>query len=69
MQTERGAASLRIELRDGGVQMLHGEDGTVLRSFPEVTEGTWDRVFDAIEGALLDGAYPFIERLIEMGEV
>lgn len=59
--TERGAASLRIELRDGGVQVLHGQDGTVLHSFPEVAEGTWTKMFDAIECALLDGAYPFIK--------
>lgn len=70
--TERGAASLRIELRDGGVQVLHGTDGTVLQSFPEVAEGTWDKVFDAIVGALLDGEYPFLmERLekLERGEL
>lgn len=60
-QTETGAASLRIELRNGGVQVLHGEDGTVLHSFPEVAEGTWGKMFDAIIGALLDGAYPFIK--------
>lgn len=69
MQTERGAASLRIELRDGGVQVIHGTDGTVLNSFPKVAEGTWSRMFDAIEGALLDGEYPFHKEMLEKEEV
>lgn len=66
---ERGAASLRIELRDGGVQIIHGTDGTVLNTFPKVAEGTWSRMFDAIEGALLEGEYPFLMEMLEKGEV
>lgn len=65
MQTETGAASIRIELRDGGVQILHGEDGTVLNSFPKVAEGTWSKMFDAIEGALLDGEWYFLPSYLE----
>ena len=48
MQTERGAASILIQLRDGGVKVIHGTDGTVLHYFDAVPEGTWSKVFDAV---------------------
>ena len=64
--TERGAASIRVELRDGGVTMFHGEDGSVLHHFPEVAEGTWDKMFDAVFGSLRDGEIKIME---ERGEL
>ena len=53
--TERGAASILVELKDGGVNVIHGTDGDVLHSFPQVAPGTWDRLFDAVWRTLRDG--------------
>ena len=48
MQAETGAASIRIELSNGGVKIWHGEDNVVLQDFPQVAEGTWSNMFDSI---------------------
>lgn len=48
MQEEKGAASIRIELANGGVKIWHGEDNVVLQNFPKVAEGTWSDMFDSI---------------------
>jgi uncharacterized membrane protein len=48
MQAETGAASILIELKDGGVQIIHGTDNVVLQNFPQVAEGTWGDMFDSI---------------------
>ena len=52
MQAETGAASIRIELSNGGVQIIHGEDNVVLQDFPKVAEGTWSDMFDSIVAQL-----------------
>jgi len=64
--TERGAASIRVELRDGGVTMFHGEDGSVLHHFPEVAKGTWDKMFSAVFRELWDGETKIMQ---ERGEL
>ena len=43
--TERGAASLRISLRDGNIQVRHGEDDTLLAYLNDAPEGTWDKLW------------------------
>lgn len=48
MQAETGAASILIELKNGGVQIIHGTDNVVLQDFPQVAEGTWGDMFDSI---------------------
>ncbi len=53
--TEIGAASILVELRDGGVNVIHGTDGDILHSFPQVAPGTWDRLFTSVLVALRDG--------------
>ena len=47
VQTEKGAASLHIELKDGFITVYHGTDGIVLHRC-EVEEGTWERMFDSL---------------------
>jgi hypothetical protein len=48
-ETERGAASFVCELRDGRIEIRHGECGTVLRSLDNAPEGTWDAIFAAFD--------------------
>ena len=44
---EKGAASVKIELRDGKIEVRHGEDDAILfRSL--VKPGTWDSMWNAI---------------------
>jgi hypothetical protein len=54
MALEKGAASLRIELRKGTITVNHGTDDIELMRV-EVVEGTWDAMFKAIGDALLTG--------------
>lgn len=48
MELEQGAAGIVIQLRDSGINVSHIEDGTILRSYPQVSLGTWELMFDAI---------------------
>jgi hypothetical protein len=45
--TERGAASILIELENGTITIKHGTDGTVLHSLADAPEGTWRGMFAA----------------------
>ena len=47
----KGAASLRIELRDGIITVYHGTDGAVLHQV-EATDNMWERMFDNMTNAL-----------------
>ena len=49
---EQGAASIRIELSDGNVSIVHGDDYDLLRLFPNVPEGTWNRMWNALDYVL-----------------
>jgi len=48
MELEQGAAGVVIQLRDSGINVSHIEDGTILRSYPQVSLGTWELMFDTI---------------------
>ena len=50
--SERGAAGIVINLKDGGITIRHEEAGVILRSFSEVSEGTWELMFDSITNLL-----------------
>ena len=50
--SERGAAGIVINLKDGGITIRHAEAGVLLRSFSEVSEGTWELMFDTITNLL-----------------
>ena len=52
MNKERGAAGIKIELADSEIWITHLEDGSVLRSYPLVSEGTWSLMFDTITNLL-----------------
>ena len=52
---ERGAAGVIIELSDGGIKIIHQEAGIVLHSYPQVSEGTWELMFDTIVNLLEEG--------------
>lgn len=54
MKTERGAASILIELGDGKITMRHGTDKDVLNAAAEVREGTWKLLFDTIKKVIAD---------------
>jgi hypothetical protein len=51
MGTERGEASITVELADGVITVRHGDDGTVLRQ-ATVAEGTWSAMFDMMTTAI-----------------
>lgn len=46
-RTEKGAASINIELRDGWITVLHGDTAEVLVDF-KANEGAWGVIWDAI---------------------
>ena len=48
MELEQGAAGVVIQLRNSGINVSHIEDGTILRSYPQVSLGTWELMFDTI---------------------
>jgi hypothetical protein len=52
IRSERGSASIRVELSGGNVSIFHGEDDTLLRYFESVPEGSWDKLWDAIGEAV-----------------
>ena len=43
----RGAAHIRVELRDGKLIVTHGDDGTLLHERP-IYEGEWDELWNWI---------------------
>ena len=47
-KVETGAASIRIELKDGNITIYHGEDGETLHHFQQVAEDAWANMFDSI---------------------
>lgn len=49
---EQGAASIRIELSGGHVSIVHGDGYDLLRFFPNVPEGTWNRMWNALDDVL-----------------
>jgi len=60
VQTEKGAASIIIELSKGVVTVLHGTANVVLHQVP-VSEGAWDEMFGAITNTLY--AYKMTEEV------
>jgi hypothetical protein len=48
MELEQGAAGVVIQLSDSGINVSHIEDGTILRSYPQVSLGTWELMFDTM---------------------
>ena len=48
MELEQGAAGIVLQLRKSGINVSHIEDGTILRSYPQVSLGTWELMFDTI---------------------
>lgn len=46
---ERGAAEVVITLEDGTITIKHGEDGTILGELHDAPDGTWSRLWDAME--------------------
>lgn len=48
-KTERGAADIRIELRDGDITIYHCNGGAVLAKLPNASEGTWDKMWEYLE--------------------
>lgn len=48
MELEQGAAGIVLQLRESGINVSHIEDGTILRSYPQVSLGTWELMFDTI---------------------
>lgn len=49
MSQERGAAVLKISLRNGEIIVRHGDDGTVLADKTETSPGDWDRLIEALK--------------------
>ena len=50
--SERGAAGIVIRLQDSEIWITHLEDKSVLASYPMVSEGTWELMFDTITNLL-----------------
>ena len=48
MELEEGAAGIVLQLSNSGINISHIEDGTILRSYPQVSLGTWGLMFDTI---------------------
>jgi hypothetical protein len=46
---ELGAASITVELMDGNIVVKHGEDGSVLLTKKNVKQGSWDKLWKALE--------------------
>jgi len=47
-KVETGAASIRLELKDGNITIYHGEDGERLQHFEQVAEYAWANMFHSI---------------------
>ena len=45
---EAGAASIFIELSQGTITVKHGTDGTVLKRIDRAKDGSWNKIWDAI---------------------
>jgi len=50
---ETGGASIRIELTNGNVTVLHGSSGEVLLNLQDVPTGTWDKLWDFLRNKLV----------------
>lgn len=60
MLTERGAASIIVELSNGVVTVYHGTANVVLHQVP-VSEGAWEEMFGAMTNTLY--AYKMTEEV------
>jgi|DEB0MinimDraft_10_1074344.scaffolds.fasta_scaffold10688_5 hypothetical protein len=45
---EAGAASIFIELSEATITVKHGTDGNVLKRINRVKDGSWDKIWEAI---------------------
>jgi hypothetical protein len=50
---ETGGATIRIELTNGNVTVLHGSSGEVLLNLQDVPTGTWDKLWDFLRNKLV----------------
>lgn len=48
-ETERGEASMIIELRDGNIIVKHGENGRILLVKRGVVEGSWSKIWETLK--------------------
>ena len=45
---EAGAGSMFIELSNGTITVKHGTDGTILKQIDRAKDGSWNKIWDAI---------------------
>lgn len=57
MELEQGAAGVVVQLRNSEITVSHIEDGTILRSYPRVSLGTWELMFDEITKLLKERSF------------
>jgi hypothetical protein len=48
-KTERGAADIRIELRNGRITIYHCDGGAELAVLYDAPEGTWNKMWECFE--------------------
>ena len=54
---DRGAASITITLDKGIILVKHGDDGTLLAHLNNAPDGTWDKLWDAMEALGIERLY------------
>ncbi len=62
IERERGAASLKIELKDGVITMYHGDDGVILNQW-KAFHNDWNFMFDNI-----CNSFPLIRKTTNLTE-
>tara|TARA_B100001173_G_scaffold177490_1_gene153286 strand:+ start:1914 stop:2141 length:228 start_codon:yes stop_codon:yes gene_type:complete len=45
---ESGSASIRVDLEHGKIIVKHGTHDVILKEIDNVEEGSWDKIWDAI---------------------
>lgn len=55
--TERGAASILIELEDGNIAVYHGMDSVKLAELENAPEGTWNKLWEYLEALGIERLY------------
>jgi hypothetical protein len=48
-QTEKGEASILIELKKGDITIYHGDQGDILLEKKNVEGGSWDKIWDTLK--------------------
>ena len=60
IETEKGTASIKIELKDGAITVRHGTDDDVLFTTP-APEGSWDHIWKELNS--IKGSYDSQKRV------